>query len=60
MWRVVTGVHAQSKQQEAAVLAEVGDGGFSVGELEILQQLGRLSWVRAMHWGSHLVEHVPQ
>ena len=29
------------------MLAEVGSGGFSAGDLEILQQLGRLSWVRA-------------
>lgn len=38
----------QSKQQEAAVLAEVGDGGFSMQDIELIQQLGRLSWVRTL------------
>lgn len=28
------------------MLAEVGEGGYSVRDFEILQQLGRLSWVR--------------
>jgi hypothetical protein len=37
--------HVQSKQQEAAVLAEIGDGGFCAADFEIVQQLGRLSWV---------------
>ena len=32
------------------MLAEVGNGGFSAGDLEILQQLGRLSWVRALYF----------
>lgn len=36
----------QSLQQERAVLAEVGEGGYGVRDFEILQQLGRLSWVR--------------
>jgi hypothetical protein len=29
----------------ARVLSEVGDGGFSSSEFEVLNQLGRLSWV---------------
>ena len=36
----------QSKAREAAVLAEVGEGGFGAQDLELTQQLGALSWVR--------------
>ncbi|CAK0745542.1 hypothetical protein CVIRNUC_001627 [Coccomyxa viridis] len=35
----------ESKVQEAAVLAEVGEGGFGAQDLELIQQLGALSWV---------------
>ena len=36
----------QSKAREAAVLAEVGEGGFGAQDLELTQQFGALSWVR--------------
>ena len=29
------------------MLAEVGEGGFGAQDLELIQQLGALSWVRA-------------
>lgn len=44
-WDLHKGILLQSKLQEAAVLAEVGSGGFSMQEFELIQQLGRLSWV---------------
>lgn len=34
---------AQSKEQQKRVFAEVGDGGFSASDFEIIQQMGRLS-----------------
>lgn len=38
-------------QDAAKILAELGDGGFSASEFELLTQLGRLSWVS---WSSYI------
>lgn len=35
----------QSDAREAAVLEEVGEGGFEAQEFELVEQIGQLSWV---------------
>ncbi len=35
----------QSPEREAQILDDVGDGGFSSSEFELLAELGRLSYV---------------
>eukprot|EP00891_Asterochloris_glomerata_P005155 jgi/Astpho2/5155/Aster-x0666 len=42
---VISPFGPESNSREDEIFAEVGDGGFSTNEFELVQQLGQLSWV---------------